>query len=111
MRHSSSLDRPPLRRHLRLVIIFVIALVAVSVMGNRGLIRLYQMHRDRAALERQIEHLSSANAALAEEVRLLKSDPARIEGIAREELGLVKPGELVYEFQAAPRPPAPPEVR
>jgi cell division protein FtsB len=111
MRLSSSPDRPPLRRHLRLVIIFLIALVAVSVMGNRGLFRLYQMHRDRAALEREIEHLSSANAALTEEVRLLKTDPARIEGIAREELGLVKPGELVYEFQAAPRPPAPPEAR
>lgn len=111
MSFAPSPDRPPLRRHLRLVIIFIIALVAVSVMGNRGLIRLYQMHRDKAVLEREIEHLSSANATLAEEVRLLKSDPARIEGIAREELGLVKPGDLVYEFQATPRPPAPPEAR
>jgi cell division protein FtsB len=111
MRFSPSADRPPLRRHLRLVVIFFIALVVVSVMGNRGLIRLYQMHRDRAALTREIEQLSATNAALAGEVRLLKTDPARIEGIAREELGLVKPGDLVFEFQAAPRPPAPPEVR
>jgi cell division protein FtsB len=110
MKLSPSGDRPPLRRHLRLVIIFLIALVAVSVLGNRGLVRLYQMHRDRAVLEREIEHLSATNAALTEEVRLLKADPARIEGIAREELGLVKPGELVYEFQAAPHPPASPET-
>ncbi|HYL81918.1 MAG TPA: septum formation initiator family protein, partial [Candidatus Acidoferrum sp.] len=89
---------------------FLVALVAVSVLGNRGLVRLYQMHRDKAVMEREIEQLSAANAALADEVRLLKADPARIEGIAREELGLVKPGELVYEFQAAPRPPAAPEA-
>ncbi len=111
MRFSPSSDRAPLRRHLRLVIIFLIATAVISVMGNRGLIRIYQMHRDRVSLEREIEHLSSANAALTEEVRLLKTNPARIEGIAREELGLVKPGELVYEFQATPPPPAPPEVR
>jgi cell division protein FtsL len=111
MRSSPSLDRATLRRHLRLVVIFLIALVAVSVMGNRGLLRLYQMHRDRAALEREIEQLSSVNAALAEQVRLLKTDPARIEGIAREELGLVKPGELIFEFEAAPHPMASPEAR
>ena len=111
MRFPPSPDPPPLRRHLRLVIIFLIALVAVSVVGNRGLLRLYQMHRDRAALEREIERLSSVNATLTEEVHLLRTDPARIEGIAREELGLVKPGEQVFEFQATSRPPAPLETR
>ena len=78
-------------------------------MGNRSLIRLYQMHRDRATLEREIEQLTAANAALAEEVRVLRTDPARVEAIAREELGLVKPGELVYEFRPTSLPAAPPE--
>jgi cell division protein FtsB len=104
-------DRPPLRPRLRLVAILLLALVAASVMGNRGLLRLYQMHRARAALTREIGELAAANAALAEEVRGLRTDPARIEAIAREELGLVKPGELIYEFRATPRPPAPIEAR
>lgn len=111
MRFGPSPGRPPLRRHLWLVVIFLVTLVAVSVMGNRSLLRLYQMHRDRAALEREIEQLASVNAKLTEEVRLLRADPARIEGIAREELGLVKPGEQVFEFQATSRHPAPPEAR
>ncbi|MBI3122641.1 MAG: hypothetical protein HYZ03_10190, partial [candidate division NC10 bacterium] len=38
-------DRPPLRTRLRLVIILLLALVAASVMGNRGLLRLYEMRR------------------------------------------------------------------
>jgi len=91
-------------RHLRLAILFLLVLVVASVMGNRSLLRLYQMHRERAAVEREIDQLTAANAALAEEVRNLRTDPARAEAIAREELGLVRPGDLVYEF----RPTAPP---
>jgi cell division protein FtsB len=40
---------------LRLAILFLLVLVVASVMGNRSLLRLYQMHRDRAALEREID--------------------------------------------------------
>ena len=101
-------DRPSLLRHLRLAILFLLALVVASVVGNRSLLRLYHMHRERAALEREIEQLTAANAALAEEVRTLRTDPARVEAIAREELGLVKPGELVYEFRTTTPPAAPP---
>jgi cell division protein FtsL len=105
-------NRPSLLRHLRLAILFLLALVVASVIGNRSLIRLYQMHRDRATLEREIDQLTAANAILAEEVRTLRTDPARVEAIAREELGLVKPGELVYEFRStAPPAPTPGESR
>jgi cell division protein FtsL len=93
---------------LRLAILFLLVLVAASVLGNRSLLRLYQMHRDRAALEREIEQLTTANTALADEVRQLRTDPARVEAIAREELGLVKPGEIVYEFRPSSPPAAPP---
>jgi len=97
-------NRPSLLRHLRFAILFLLVLVVASIMGNRSLLRLYQMHRDRVALEREIEQLAAGNAALTDEVRNLRTDPARVEAIAREELGLVKPGELVYEF----RPGSPP---
>ena len=101
--------RPSPLRHLRLAIVFLLALVVASVMGNRSLIRMYQMHRDRATLEREIEQLTAANTSLAEEVRTFRTDPARVEAIAREELGLVKPGELVYEFRSTIPPTSPPE--
>ncbi|HTX54076.1 MAG TPA: septum formation initiator family protein [Candidatus Baltobacteraceae bacterium] len=100
-------DRPSTFRHLRWAILFLIALVVASVMGNRSLLRVYQLYRDDASLTREIEQLSAANAALAEEVRALRTDPARVEAIARDELGLVKPGELVFEFRRTPPPAAP----
>jgi cell division protein FtsL len=90
-----------------LAAILLLFLVATSLMGERGLIRLYQLHRTRADLTQEVEQLTAANAALEKEVRALRTDPDRVEAIAREELGLVKPEELVYEFPTTGRPQAP----
>jgi cell division protein FtsB len=102
--------RPPFRRHLTLLVLALLVLAAASVMGNRGLVRLYRLQRERAEITREIDRLRGANAALAEEARILKSDPGGVEAIAREELGLVKPGEIVYEFRK-PVPSASPRGR
>jgi cell division protein FtsL len=99
-------ERRSLPRQLRLAVLVLLVLAAVSVLGNRGLIRLYQMQQERAALTREIEALGAANAVLADEVQALRSDPSRLEAIAREDLGLVKPGELVFEFPAPPGAPS-----
>ncbi len=105
-------SRTPLfRRHLKLLVLVLVVLAAASIMGNRGLMRLYYLQRERAELTREIDKLRAANAALAEEARPLKSDPSGIEAIAREELGLVKPGEIVYEFRPSTPPPAPPPTQ
>jgi cell division protein FtsB len=102
---SPSEDQRFLRRPLRFLLVVLGILLAASLLGERGLIGLIQMHRTRAALARDVERLTATNAALADEVRALRTDPARLEAIAREELGLVKPGELVYEFRAVPPTP------
>jgi cell division protein FtsL len=92
------------------VAILLFLLVAASLVGERGLLRLHQMHRTRAALNQEIEELTANNAVLAKEVRALRTDPGRVEAIAREDLGLIKPGEVIYVFRgAAPeQPPADP---
>ncbi len=100
MAFAFSGDRSVLRRHLRLVVVLLLALVVASVLGKRSVIRLYQMHKEKVVLEREIEQLAASDAALAEEVRQFRTDPSKVESIAREELGLVKPGETVYEFEA-----------
>ncbi len=102
-----TVDRSWLRSRLVLAAILLLFLVATSLMGERGLIRLYQLHRTRAALTQEVEQLTAANAALETEVRALRTDPDRVEAIAREELGLVKPEDLVYEFPTTGRPQAP----
>jgi cell division protein FtsB len=95
-----------LRRPLRILLLVLGVLLAASLLGERGLIGLIQMSQTRAALARDVDRLAATNAALAKEVRALRTDPGRIEAIAREELGLVKPGELVYEFRGVSPSPS-----
>ena len=93
--------RPRWRRRLRLVGGVVILLAIFSAVGERGVVRLYRLARARGDLAREIARLKEVNGQLAEEVRVLREDRSRIEGIARDELGLVRPGEVVYDFRGA----------
>ncbi|MBP2655859.1 MAG: Septum formation initiator [Firmicutes bacterium] len=51
--------------------------------------------RETEATKARLEQLKQANNSLAEEKERL-STPAYLEKIAREELGMVKPGEIPY---------------
>lgn len=77
---------------------FLLLLTGLSLLGDRGLIRIYQMSRTRAELQREIARLREANEVLAREAWALREDRRRVEAIARRDLGLVRPGEMVYEF-------------
>jgi cell division protein FtsB len=53
--------------------------------------------RERAeSLSREIDSLRDENRRLAREIAALKSDPAAVERLAREELGLAGRGETVF---------------
>jgi cell division protein FtsB len=77
-------------------IIALIALLVGSLFGDRGILHLVAQ-RDRAEyLKREIEELRTENGRLAAEILALKTDPRAIERLAREELGLARPGEMVF---------------
>ena len=42
--------------------------------------------------------MNKENVQLEEEVKELKSDPHKIEKIARDELGLARPGEVIIKI-------------
>ena len=54
--------------------------------------KLSVMQRDVQSIQLQVQDMQQNNAVLREELRLAQSD-AYIEKIAREKIGLVKPGE------------------
>jgi cell division protein FtsB len=83
-------------------IIVVVGLVVGSLFGDRGLLQLVSQRERRDALAREIEQLKTDNARLAADIRALRQDPAAIERIAREELGLARPGETVFIIREAP---------
>ena len=48
--------------------------------------------------KRQIEQLQQKSAELREEKRLLETDPVYLEKVAREKMGLIREGEVVYKI-------------
>jgi cell division protein FtsB len=88
----------PLKKRLLLTLAVsaILALVARSLIGERGLLEVVRKkgaHQDLAA---EVESLREENAKLQREIQSLRADPAAIERIAREELGYSKPGEITF---------------
>jgi len=85
--------------------IALIALLVGSLFGDRGILHLMTQRERAVVLAREIESLREENARLAGDIAALRSDPAAIERIAREELGLARPGETVFLIrEATPAP-------
>lgn len=87
------------RRGLILVLCFLGLLPLLSLSGDRSLLELYRMARLKADLAQQIEALKRENALFRQEVDALRRFPSQAEEIARRDLGLVRPGEIVYQFR------------
>jgi len=82
-----------------------VGLVAVGllVFGGTSLVRVWQMKREVEVLERDIQRLRAEADQLSRTVDRLRDDPALVEQLAREELGMVKGGEKVLKFPADKR--------
>jgi len=62
-----------------------------------------QMRGEIEAMERDIVTLRARTDELTRTVERLRSDPAYVEKLAREELGYVRPDETVLKFPSAAR--------
>ena len=77
----------------------VIFLAIAALRGYRDL----QLARDRAAaIESEIAATETEGEYLARRLELLRNDPATLERLAREEFGMVKPGEVVVLMEPEP---------
>ncbi len=69
------------------------------IFGEMGLVKYYRMRAQYNALVQETETLKQENVRLLKDVRAIKTDPAVIERLARDKLGLARPGEIVYYYQ------------
>ncbi|WP_333871425.1 septum formation initiator family protein [Desulforamulus putei] len=87
------------RSKLVLILSVVVVAYVVFSLGNQFK-KLQAMQSNMESLQSQVQELKSRNAALREEIKQIKSD-SYVEQVAREQLGLVKPGEtLVVQAQS-----------
>lgn len=81
-------------------IIAVILLVAFTVtFTEKGFYAYYQLKTEKEQLENQIDSLKNTNDSLRKEIKLLQNSDEKIEKVAREKYGMIKPGEKVYKFE------------
>ena len=78
--------------------LLVLLILGFTIFGQRGLMSLVRARRQAEVLKTETARIRDENARLTEEIRLLQTDNAYVERLAREELGMVKPGELVFQF-------------
>jgi cell division protein FtsB len=93
----------------RRVLNYVLALVTVvlvvdALVGDKGLLETIRARRQYADVAASLAGLRHQNARLRDDIRRLTEDPATIESIAREELGLMRPGELLFVVRDAEKP-------
>ena len=90
---------PPRRRRRALhnaLLVVGCVLVIDALVGDKGLLAMLRARQTYRSLEQSLSDVRTENAALREEARRLREDPSAIEELARQELGLMKPGEKLF---------------
>jgi cell division protein FtsB len=73
-------------------------LLLLAMVGERGFFEVYQFGRHLQRVESRIRALEEENERLRAQVTGLRSDPYQVEKLAREDLGLVRPDEIIFEI-------------
>jgi cell division protein FtsB len=85
------------KRGLHVLLIFItVVLIVDALVGEKGLMQSMDARRQYRQLQASLEELRRENSALREETRRLNEDPATIESLARQDLGLIRAGEVVF---------------
>jgi len=88
-----------LRRTLPIAILsLALVTVPVLVLAPAGLPRLRALQKELADVDAETQELRREVGRLRIEVRQLRDDPAAVERIARDELGMVRKSEVVFQF-------------
>lgn len=82
---------PPLALRLAAVLVIPLLLYALVATGQKALTN-YRLNQEADALRGEIQALRSDNVDLQRQIEASRTDTA-IETIAREQLGLIKPGD------------------
>ena len=75
--------------------LLTLATLILTLTSDRGLLEVRRKGFEFTELQEQIHTLETENLELVQEIRNLRSEPFEIERRAREDLKLVRPGEVI----------------
>lgn len=76
-------------------------LVLQDVFGAHGLMAMHRSKAQIEAIQSKLARLDQENRDLQQRIQNLKTDPSAIEKIARDRMGLARPGELIFRLPDA----------
>jgi len=81
------------------IIVLTLLYLSISlVFGDMGLFKYIELSRTRKSLEKQIAQISDQNEQMRSQLKALKDDPFYREKLAREEYGLSRPDEYIFQY-------------
>ena len=84
------------RNAIYVLLLLCIALVVHEIFGQHGFLAMRRQQREAEALQQQLQRLQQENLELEKQIKALRSDPKAIERVAREQLRMARPGEIIY---------------
>lgn len=78
-----------------LALLVLINFLLVIVFGEKGLVDLVSLQRDRKSAAAHNDTLVKKNISLYRKIERLKHDPIYVESVARKQLGVVGENELI----------------
>ena len=94
MRAKKNVDRPRAGILIKVVVVMLLVALGWKVYDLQGQITAAKEEKDRYA--EQVAEMEQANAALEADIEEGPTDE-KLQEIARDELGFVKPGEYVFD--------------
>ena len=83
---------------LLLMLVFFLVLGLLTFWGDKGILHLFRLQKELVRIKEANRTVEEENRKLKEEVRRLQNEKRYIEEIARKELGMMKEGEILYQF-------------
>src|SRR5437870_8201849 len=82
-----------------------VILVVDALIGDKGLIDTLRARRQHQTVAAALAQMRHENARLRDDIRRLKEDPGAIEALARQDLGLIRDGEILFIVRDSQSPP------
>lgn len=80
------------------LLVFGLVSVPAHIFDERGLPRYRRLRAELTRMRLQNEELRRELRGLEQSVQQLRSDPRSVERLARDELGMLRDGEILFQF-------------
>jgi cell division protein FtsB len=97
----------PWRQHMRRAAVYaggglLVLVLAHTLFGPYGYLSMRRSQAEVRKVQQELDHLDRENQQLSGEVRALQTDPSAIEKVAREDMGLARPNEMIFPIPDDP---------